>query len=286
MKKPKKTPSMPALKVPKVARDLYADLRDRHLLALVAVLLIAIVAVPFLLAGKGEEQPAEPATPAFVPGASPGAAAASFSVVPADPGLRDYKRRLGHRQARNPFKGPTPEAASAKGGGEGSPSAGEGESPSSGSAAGESGSAEVTDGGSASGGSDEGSTTADEVVVEQKIVGYEIDTHAGFLGHIHDHEGIKPVAKLPSPQNPVVVFTGLSSDNKRALFLMSNSVTAYYGKGTCGLGGETCQVLELKQGQSATFAYGYGDTRYKLSLRKIVPVIETRTAVATVKRGN
>ena len=286
MKKPKQTPSMPALKVPKIARDLYADLRDRRLLALVAVLVVAIAAVPFLLAGKGEEQPAEPATPAFAPESSPGVAAASFSVIPANPGLRDYERRLGHRQARDPFKGPTPEATAAKGGGEGSSSAAEGESPSSGSAAGESGSADATGGGSASGGSDEGSTTADEVVVQKKIVGYEIDTHAGFLGHIHDHEGIKPVAKLPSPQNPVVVFTGLSSDKKRAMFLMSNSVTAYYGKGTCGVGGETCQVLELKKGQSATFAYGYGDTRYKLSLRKIVPVIETRTVVVTATPGN
>ncbi len=45
---------------------------------------------------------------------------------------------------------------------------------------------------------------------------------------------------------------------------------------------QACQLLELKPGNSATFAYGYGDSRYKLTLKKIVPVVATRQKAATV----
>ena len=46
---------MPELKVPPFLIDLYYDLRDRRLLPLVALVVVAIVAVPFLLGGGSEE---------------------------------------------------------------------------------------------------------------------------------------------------------------------------------------------------------------------------------------
>ena len=48
---------MPELKVPDFLRDLYYDLRDRRLLPLVALVIVAIVAVPFLLGGGSKEEP-------------------------------------------------------------------------------------------------------------------------------------------------------------------------------------------------------------------------------------
>ena len=47
---------MPDFKVPAFVSDLYYDLRDRRLLPLVGLVLVAIVAVPFLLSGGSEEQ--------------------------------------------------------------------------------------------------------------------------------------------------------------------------------------------------------------------------------------
>ena len=49
---------MPELKVPDFALDLYYDLKERHLLPLVAILLVAVVALPILLSsGSSEAEP-------------------------------------------------------------------------------------------------------------------------------------------------------------------------------------------------------------------------------------
>ena len=47
---------MPDMKVPKGVSDFYQDLRDRRLLPVIALVVVAIVAVPFLL---GDSQEAE-----------------------------------------------------------------------------------------------------------------------------------------------------------------------------------------------------------------------------------
>jgi hypothetical protein len=105
------------VKAPKFASDIYADLRDRQLLPLVALLLVAIVAVPILLKNSSSEP--TPAAATNHPAPQVRSSDASFSVVPAETGLRDYRKRLGHRQARDPFNQPSADlgsAASASGG--------------------------------------------------------------------------------------------------------------------------------------------------------------------------
>ncbi len=270
-------------KVPKFATDLYADLRDRRLLPLVALLAIAIVAVPVVLAGRSDEGAGPP--PAPIAGAS-SVSPASFSVVPATTSLRDYHRRLGYREARNPFdrpqEGSSSSAAATEEGAESS-SGSEGTSQ-------ESGEAEVSEppsSESSSSGSGETSTPT-HVVVENQVIGYEIDAKAGFVssGPVGAHKGISPMTRLPSKKNPLVLFVGPSNDKKTALFLMTENVTAFYGHGTCVLKQATsCQLLALKPGQSATFADGYGEARYKLYLKKIVAVEGTREAAATITTG-
>jgi hypothetical protein len=265
----------PSVKAPKFATDLYADLRDRRLLPLVALLLVAIAAAPFLLGGGEDEE-----VPATIPPAAGGAVAAaqaSFAVVPEKAILRDYRTRLGHREARNPFEQPLAPAQSEAGG--------EPES-TTGGAAGEpavpvEGEVETGEEGSAQ------PKTTTNIVVQNKVLGYEIEARTGYVGFVKRRPGIAPTAKLPSPKKPVVVFAGFSKDKKGALFLMSSNVTAYYGKARCVVDKQACQLVELRPGKSATFAYGYGESRYKISLRRIVPVIDTHAVEATVtkKRG-
>jgi hypothetical protein len=316
------TPSTKGIQAPKVLRDLYADLRDRHLLPLVALLLVAIAAVPFLLGGKGgdDEKPV-PANPAI---ATAPTDQAQFSVVPAARTLRAYGDRLGYRKPRDPFAngdssleesaGRTATKGSKAESGE---SAGEGGQAPEGGAPVEEGPtktasaefttpsmtppaesaveapaqpsveapvttetpAETTHGGSnEGGGSDESGASPgsnDEPPTSVTYVATGIDAKAGFLGHVKAQEKIAPMTKLPNPKHPVVVYVGESNDKKGALFLMSSDVTAYYGKGRCALNGQVCQLLELKPGQSATFAYGYGKSRYKLQLRGLVGLTRT-----------
>ncbi len=92
---------MPDVKAPAFLADLYYDLRDRRLLPLLALVLVAIVATPFLLGQKSETT---------LPPAAEGAISAlretsvpptsKLTVVEAKPGLRDYRKRL---------KGPHPD---------------------------------------------------------------------------------------------------------------------------------------------------------------------------------
>src|SRR5262249_44196116 len=90
------------LKVPPFLSDLYWDLRDRRLLPLVGLVVVAIIAVPFLLGGNSEES-SESAHPAVAspPVESDGASASKLVAVQAAPGLRNYHKRLSHRSPNN-----------------------------------------------------------------------------------------------------------------------------------------------------------------------------------------
>lgn len=276
-RKPGAAQSRPGLKPPQFAADLYADLRDRRLLPLVAVLAVAIIAAPILLAGQGEE--GEPTPP---PAPSAGAAAqASFAVVPAETGLRDYRKRLGHREARNPFR--QPPAPKPEGGGEGgTESSGGSELAATGGAETAPVSEALIPTAPAEAGSDANTETTTDVVVERQIVGYTLNIKAGFEPPLQEQKGVPPMTKLPSPDNAILSYIGLSKDNQRALFLLDSSVTAYYGPVRCTLDKETCSVVEVKPGKTAIFVYGLEETKYRLKLEQIAPVVRTREKAATV----
>jgi hypothetical protein len=96
---------LPDVWVPKFLEDLYFDLKDRRLLPVVALALVALVAVPILLSGGSKESSSEPAVPPVAAAASGGTADnASLTVVRANPGLRDYRKRLRGRKPTDPFK--------------------------------------------------------------------------------------------------------------------------------------------------------------------------------------
>jgi hypothetical protein len=320
----------PDLRMPKLLTDLYADLRDRRLLPLVALLIVAIIAAPILLSGGGDKEETPAITPANVEGETKDA---GLTVVPAEDGLRDYQRRLGHRGALNPFRQP-PELETSTGESSSSTSSnsgGESESESSPEQTSSSGSEVVTKtvGGvttevpvsstnpspqeqphhksskSESSGSEstEGSESAEATPAEPTpstpaepakpaepahtetatsespsqepgpgvIVGYTIDAEAGFVPKTIEKTGIAPMTKLPNKKHPLVLFMGLSKDHKRALFLMTSNVTAYYG-GHCALDKQACQLVEVRPGKGVTFVAGYGESRYKLHVNRIVPV--------------
>lgn len=96
-----KLPDLGNLRVPAFLEDLYYDLKDRRLLPLVALGIVAIIAVPFLLSG-GSDKP-EARAPRVGGVATASGANGSLTVVRANPGLRDYRKRL-HRKPTDPFK--------------------------------------------------------------------------------------------------------------------------------------------------------------------------------------
>lgn len=109
------------IKVPDFLLDIYYDLKERHLLPVVAVLLIAIVVVPFALTQSGPTEEETPISAEPIAGAS-SAEGSGQLVAQSAPRLRKYQRRLAHLTAKDPFvrhyverKAKQPEASTASG---------------------------------------------------------------------------------------------------------------------------------------------------------------------------
>lgn len=270
-----KKPEMkkPELKMPAFVTDLYWDLRDRRLLPLVALVLIAIVATPILL-GQGSEETPSPDPGAVAALREEGAHASQLTVVEANPGLRDYRKRLRGRTPTDPFRQP-PVKQSLKGaqlgGGEGEGGSSSTTTSTSTSTSTSTTTEKKTGGSGATGESSPGSSGGSGEVTEYTIaVDVQITTTRTLPSGKKEksepqlRKRVIPPAPLPSADVPAVVFMGLSPKTNQPSFLVSDAVTAIFGEGRCLLGTETCQLLEVEPGMPETFVFGPESTRYKL----------------------
>jgi len=265
------------MKVPPFLSDLYADLRDRRLLPLVALILVAIVATPILLAGGSEEAEPVPAPEATTEGSEP--ASQTLTVVKAEPGLRNYKKRLDHRSPTNPFKqrfdGPQLEGAQLN-----EPAPGE-----------SSGSSEVETGSSSGGGAPAppsgggGGNGSGDPVPPGGLTYFTFAINVQITKTVTNEDGTKeqtgptvrkevqPPSALPGDKAQVVTYMGTSSQTHKPLFLISPKVSAVFGEGHCVAGEEVCQLIELDPEMPETFVFGENQARYKFNVLKVVPVI-------------
>jgi hypothetical protein len=283
------------MKVPAVVGDVYYDLRDRRLLPLVALIIVAIVATPFLLA-RGSEEPEAEALPA--PGALPSSVRKeSLAVVEVNPGLRDYRKRLAQRKPTDPFHqrftGPMLEGASLQ-----SETPSTSTTPSGGTGTGKGGSPEtstslegdppvtsappvepVGSGGSGGGDTDEdGDGIPDGSTLYTYVLDLQITRTETKPNGAKEKIGpklrkdVKAPTTLPGEKAPVVTYLGLGAKSpRRPLFLISPDVTAVYGEADCVAGTDTCQLIALEPGFAVTFVYGENDVRYKINVLDITP---------------
>ncbi len=296
---------MPELRVPDFLLDLYYDLRDRRLLPLVALGLVAIVAVPFLLSGGSDEE--GPETGAGGSSLETRSEGAELTVVKATPGLRDYRKRLRKRSPTDPFKQryTAPEGATA---GLGAPSPTTTSTSSSiTSTSSSSSSSETTKGdGSTTTSTTKtteatpgGSTTTESTTRETHVAvgpegngggspagstlySFAIDVKLVRTATAPDgskqkdapetRERVLPPAPLPSPKAQVVTYMGINPTTRQPLLLISDQVAATFGEGKCLSGASICQLLEVETGMPITFVYGPDGARYKLTVLKVEPV--------------
>lgn len=250
---------MPDLKVPDFLLDIYYDLRERHLLPLVAILLVALVALPIALSkssgSEAEEASSAIATPSTV------APTSSLVVAKSTPGLRAYHRRLSGRVATNPFRQPPSGAAgesSAEGptsveettasggpsetGGQLSPPEGNGEPPSGG---------------------------------QLKYYSWTIDARVTPVSSGKDkpeasvRHNLPEMTMLPSRSVPALTFVGVTKDEKNAVMLVSDKVTGLFGDATCTVGSEACQLIVLEPEIPETVVYGADSRTYRIELLKV-----------------
>lgn len=249
---------MPKLKVPKFASDIYADLRDRHLLPLVALIAVAIVAVPIVLSESsgGEEEAPIAATP------SAGGGKNDVVVARTIPGLRKYQDRLRHRTPSDPFK---PRFTGAPKSQEGSEEA---SSSSVSSESSESSSTEVT----VTGEGGEGGTTHHLFYftweIDVRIVPVSSNGHPSEAEPTVRH-GVPELTPLPGRQTPALVFMQPSANEEQALMLVNPNVKGLFGEAVCVSGGDTCQLLALKKGLPETVVYGGKERIFRIELLDI-----------------
>lgn len=267
--------------VPPFLSDLYYDLRERRLLPLVALILVAIVAAPVLL--KNDSEAVEPAPVPVVGGAgAQEASAKTLTVVKSAPGLRDYKKRLSRREPKDPFKqhftGPVLEGSELNEATTTTTTTTEGGS------GGTTSEPTVTTrpvepAGPSGGEDDDGDGIPDGVhlltyVLDLQITKIQTKPN-GALEKIGPklHKDVKAPTPLPGEKAPVVTYLGMGAKEPRLpMFLVSPEVTAIYGEGTCVSGTSSCQLISLQRGFPVTFVYGENDVRYKINLLDVTPV--------------
>lgn len=280
---------MPDLRAPDFLVDLFYDLRDRRLLAPIALAVVAIAAVPILLGG-GSKEPAAPAAGAATEGETGNTAA--LTVVEAKPGLRDYRKRLAARQPTDPFRQHYTRPRL-----EGSELTPQTESSSSstttvttsGSSDTTSVSSETTTvSGSPShapppstpspdgGGAEKSHLTFFTWTIDVRISrsgGKDASADDGQEPSVK-HE-VPPQTPIPGPKAPVVTYMGLSRkaaqkhDAKRALLLVSDDVRSVSSEARCVSGENVCQLVEVEPDIPVAFVYGANETRYTIKILKV-----------------
>jgi hypothetical protein len=263
------------IKVPDFLYDLYYDLKERRLLPLVAVLLVAIVAAPIALgqSGSASTEPEEEAAVATPSTISPNSD--TLVVAKSTPGLRDYRGRLKHTRALDPFEqqfdGSNEGEGAAAVASSGEPSAAEEPSiplPST----------EATPAETTSEGSETSEAKYASNSIDVRIVSVPTDGAAKSSGKTKPQvrRNVPELTMLPSRDTPAATFMGTSSNGKKALLVVSSDVESIFGDGQCIVGSKTCQLLALEEGLPETFVYGPQGRTYRIEILKIEKTLSAK----------
>lgn len=292
------------MKPPAWLADLYCDMRDRRLLPLVALVAVAIAAVPFLLGGSEGEVAPPVADDAAAGEPALGAEPTRLTVVEAKPGLRNYKKRLKRRSPSDPFAqkytsvppqarlesvgpagggggGSAVSVTEATGGGgsetptpEGSPSGGSAPSPGEGSGEGSGGKGS---GGEGSGGKGSGGGSAKPPPLITFVVDVQISRSRKAADGGREtskpqlRRRVRPFKQLPGKKVPVVTTMGLNLRTGKIMFLVSDQAHSLDGEFRCvaRTPDEVCELLEIEPGFLFTVFYGPNRVAYSFKVTKV-----------------
>jgi hypothetical protein len=284
------------VKAPDFLLDIYYDLRERRLLPVVALVVVAILAVPFLL-GRDSEAPELPPPSSGALGAPSDVDGARLTVVESTPGLRDYRKRL-HGTPTDPFIQkytgvPATSQLKSTGEGEGEAvSAGGGESTagteapastgggeSSPGSSGGSGSAPPSTGGGDGGGGNDGSKPPRliEFVFDVQI-SHTVPTPDGGekMSEPEARHKVRTLTSLPSKKVSVVTTGGVNFHNGKVYLLVSDDVKSLDGDFVCiaRAPGGLCELLEIELGFPLELVYEPSGSRYRIKVTKIDAVYD------------
>ena len=244
---------MKTWKIQKFGSDLIYDLRSRGLLPLAAVLVIAIVAVPFVIS-KLSSSDSAPTSPPIKSAAVKPAPEGQPAVVSYSPGLRNYRDRLDKRNPSDPFVQQYTDSPGGTGAGDAASAGAGGDT--------------VPTGGSTGG---DGTVTITETTKSKLYYSYyETDVRVGEAGStLKRYNSIDQFTLLPSEQTPILVFLGVATGGKQAIFSVSRQVTGVSGQGECYPDPASCELLGVKSGAGADVVYSVDNKSYRIEIARI-----------------
>jgi hypothetical protein len=244
--------------VTNLARNIWKDLVERRLWPVALVLVIALVAIPVVLAKPAPQVPVAPTAVASAPGPEPLVASAASIRSNTGGALVGGKFKDPFHQLHVVSQAATSAGAVAKGPAtsDASSSAGGGSGDSSGSGGGSGGSS-----GGSGGGSGGGPSAQD--------TGTRLKIEFGLAGGKRTVREISPGTPLPASSNPLIVFLGFGKDGTRPVFLVSSDVVKTEGEGTCKPSKSVCSELTLAVGNAQFFDAQNGD-QYQLDVLGVV----------------
>jgi len=255
---------MKAWKLQKFFGDVVYDLRNRGLLPVVGLLIVAMIAVPILLSrGGGNSSGSSLQAASATTKPAPEAERAVVSYTP--PGVRNYKQRLNDQSVKDPFRQQFIHVTH-------STSASQLNSTALVPSSTGSSSSSVS---SSSTGAPTGTTTSNAgggsgAKKKSKKVSYQVNVLAGNVNAtLTPFDDVQAMTTLPSQTTPVVLYYGLTSDNKQAQFLVSNKVTTVNGPGSCIPSPDDCALLTLGPGQSEDLAWAGDGNSYRIVVAAI-----------------
>jgi hypothetical protein len=218
--------------------DLWLDLKAKRLAPVALALLAGIIAVPIVLA-KSNNQTAPP------PPTATTAAAPAGPVVESQAQTTAADSKLQTFSARDPFE-PTKVAVAPTGA----------TTPSSGSTGtsttpattgnGTTGGGSTPGGGTGNGTTGNGNTGNTTPETKTTLFTYTADVKFGQAGDMKTYAAVKRLEMLPDQQTPKIVFLGVTTTAKTAVFLVDNNLGVDTGEGRCKPSPDSCQFLYLR----------------------------------------
>jgi len=261
-----------------------ADLLDRRMLPIVGLVAIALVgAIAYTVLGGGSSA----ATPTAAVSSGSSAASAGLAVSQSTPeksvaettgGVSEQRRGA----ARNPFT-PLPEpkekttvAASS------SPSSSPGSSSSSSTSSG-TGSGSQSGGGSTPTTPSKPSTPAKPKTIYQVSVLFgEQPQGIAASAPLTAFKNVKLLTPLPSAQQPLIIFRGVTAGGKSATFTLVGEAILH-GPANCLPSASRCEAIDLKPGQTEQLQYVSATGQAVLYELQIVSIVSSDASSAAVK---
>lgn len=225
--------------------DLWLDLREKRLTPIAILLVAAIIAIPIALS-KSSKSPA----PAPAPSTGTTAAAAA-PVIQSQAQAGPVASKLQTFTARDPFEPNVKIATTGAAGGatSGTPAATPGTGTSTTTTptpAGGGGATTGTGPSTGPGNTGTGNTGNTTGGTKTTLFTYTVDLRFGQAGDVKPFKNVKRLDLIPSSSNPKIVFLGVTTTGKTAVFLVDSNIGVDTPGGKCKPNPDNCTFLYLR----------------------------------------